>query len=160
MTTLTPANLAETGYAKPAVLYRALELSQTKWGLWFSEGNRERRVVIPARDVSRLTEELSKAKEKFGLPAETPVKSVYEAGRDGFWIHRLLLSLGVENQVIDSASIEVERHARRVKTDGWMAASCYAGSSGMSGMGTGYGWCGFPRWRRKMPAGYTGRWNG
>ena len=117
MMTLIQANLAETGYAKPAVLYMALELSQTKWDLWFSEGNRERRVVIPARDVSRLTEEISKAKEKFGLPAETRVKSVYEAGRDGFWIHRLLLSLGVEDQVIDSASIEVERHARRVKTD-------------------------------------------
>ena len=76
MMTLIQANLAETGYAKPAVLYMALELSQTKWDLWFSEGNRERRVVIPARDVSRLTEEISKAKEKFGLPAETRVKSV------------------------------------------------------------------------------------
>ena len=117
MMTLTQANLAATEYAKPAVLYMALELSQTKWELWFSEGNRERRVVIPARDINRLTEELRQAKAKFGLPVAAPVKSVYEAGRDGFWIHRLLLSLGVESYVIDSASIEVERHGRRVKTD-------------------------------------------
>jgi transposase len=45
------------------------------------------------------------------------VVSCYEAGRDGFWIHRALLALGVENRVVDSASIEVNRRARRMKTD-------------------------------------------
>jgi transposase len=45
------------------------------------------------------------------------VISCYEAGRDGFWIHRALLALGVENRVVDSASIEVNRRARRTKTD-------------------------------------------
>ena len=43
--------------------------------------------------------------------------SCYEAGRDGFWIHRALAALGVENRVVDSASIEVNRRARRTKTD-------------------------------------------
>ena len=43
--------------------------------------------------------------------------SCYEAGRDGFWIHRYLTSLGVENLVVDSSSIEVNRRARRAKTD-------------------------------------------
>ena len=43
--------------------------------------------------------------------------SCYEAGRDGFWIHRALTALGVANRVVDSASIEVNRRARRAKTD-------------------------------------------
>ena len=43
--------------------------------------------------------------------------SCYEAGRDGFWIHRALTQLGVANRVVDSASIEVNRRARRAKTD-------------------------------------------
>ena len=45
------------------------------------------------------------------------VVSCYEAGRDGFWIHRALTALGVANRVVDSASIEVNRRARRAKTD-------------------------------------------
>ena len=45
------------------------------------------------------------------------VLSCYEAGRDGFWLHRFLQSHGIENRVVDSASIEVRRRARRVKTD-------------------------------------------
>ena len=45
------------------------------------------------------------------------VVSCYEAGRDGFWLHRALLSMGIENVVVDSSSIEVNRRSRRVKTD-------------------------------------------
>jgi transposase len=45
------------------------------------------------------------------------VRSCYEAGRDGFWPHRLLTQLGVTNLVVDSSSIEVPRRARRAKTD-------------------------------------------
>jgi transposase len=51
------------------------------------------------------------------LPADAPVVSCYEAGRDGFWIHRALTALGIRNRVVDSASIEVKRRARRAKTD-------------------------------------------
>jgi hypothetical protein len=45
------------------------------------------------------------------------VVSCYEAGRDGFWIHRYLESQGIENLVVDSASLEVSRRKRRAKTD-------------------------------------------
>jgi transposase len=51
------------------------------------------------------------------LPAAATVVSCYEAGRDGFWIHRALTQLGIRNRVVDSASIEVSRRARRAKTD-------------------------------------------
>nr|WP_311732106.1 IS110 family transposase [Variovorax paradoxus] len=43
--------------------------------------------------------------------------SCYEAGRDGWWLHRWLIEQGVDNIVVDSSSIEVNRHARRAKTD-------------------------------------------
>jgi transposase len=45
------------------------------------------------------------------------VLSCYEAGRDGFWLHRHLVSVGIENAVVDAASIEVSRRLRHVKTD-------------------------------------------
>ena len=47
----------------------------------------------------------------------TPVASCYEAGRDGFWLHRFLEAQGIENLVMDSASIEVNRRKKRAKTD-------------------------------------------
>ena len=45
------------------------------------------------------------------------VVSGYEAGRDGFWIHRAVVTRGIANRVVDSSSIEVTRRARRTKTD-------------------------------------------
>jgi len=61
--------------------------------------------------------EIQAAKERFGLPAETKVVSCYEAGREGFWAHRYLLSQGLENVIVDSSSVQVDRRKRRVKTD-------------------------------------------
>jgi transposase len=61
--------------------------------------------------------EIDSAKRRFGLPAETPVLSCYEAGRDGFWLHRFLTSKGVQNIIVDAASIEVNRRKRRAKSD-------------------------------------------
>jgi len=72
---------------------------------------------IAARDLAALAREIAQAKVRFGLPADTRGVSCYEAGRDGFWIHRALLAMGVENRVVDSASIEVSRRGRRPKTD-------------------------------------------
>jgi transposase len=57
------------------------------------------------------------ARKRFGLPETCRVLSCYEAGRDGFWLHRCLVSHGMENLVVDSASIEVNRRAKRAKTD-------------------------------------------
>jgi len=57
------------------------------------------------------------AKARWGLPLGAPVRSCYEAGRDSFWLHRWLLAHEVENVVVDSSSIEVNRRARRAKTD-------------------------------------------
>jgi transposase len=72
---------------------------------------------MPSRDLPRLQQEIAKAKKRFGLADDAPVRSCYEAGRDGFWLHRHLIAQGIDNKVVDSASIEVNRRKRRAKTD-------------------------------------------
>jgi transposase len=98
-------------------LFMAMELSKKKWKLAFGDGSRERERTIPAGAVTALSREVEVAKAKLGLPADAPVISGYEAGRDGFWIDRMLKKQGVKNYVMDPASIEVSRQARRRKTD-------------------------------------------
>jgi transposase len=101
------------------VLYLALELGDAEWKAAFTigVGQPPRLRSMPARDLPRLHEEIAHAKKRFQLPADAPVQSCYEAGRDGFWLHRHLANAGVENCVVDSASIEVNRRQRRSKTD-------------------------------------------
>jgi transposase len=102
------------------VLHLALELSWTTWKLAFTvgAGQKPRLRSIPARDTDALMGEIRAARRRFGLPEEAPVISCYEAGRDGFWLHRFLAHHRVENLVVDSASIEVNRRRRRAKSDG------------------------------------------
>ncbi len=97
----------------------AFELGWEKWRLAFAAamGQRPWQVVIPARDVLALTGAIGKARQRFGLSESCRVFSCYEAGREGFWLHRLLTQMGVVNLVVDSCSIEVDRRARRAKTD-------------------------------------------
>lgn len=109
-----------TGAAQDSkTLYMSLELSLAKWKLAFSDGGRDRArlVTIEARDFDALKREVERAKRSLNLPSDSRVCSLYEAGRDGFALHRKLIAIGIENIVIDPASIEVSRHARRAKTD-------------------------------------------
>jgi transposase len=100
-------------------LLMAFELGQRWWRLGFTTGlgqpPRTRRIAAGAVDV--VLTEIARAKTRFRLPADAPVVSCYEAGRDGFWLHRYLTLQGVRNHVVDSSSIEVDRRARRTKTD-------------------------------------------
>jgi len=100
-------------------LYLAFELGSPNWILGFSVGlaQKPRRRAIPARDLEALQKEIVAAKKRFHLQEDARVLSCYEAGRDGFWLHRHLVSVGVDNAIVDSASIEVNRRRRRAKTD-------------------------------------------
>jgi transposase len=97
----------------------AFELGNTEWILATAPNFEHSPLVrvVPARDLAQLHAELTRAKVHFGLPTKTVVQSCYEAGRDGFWLHRYLTSRGVTNLVVDSSSIEVNRRRRRAKTD-------------------------------------------
>jgi transposase len=102
------------------VLYLAFELGVDEWKLGFTKdlGTKPRVRVMPARDLNRLAREIAAAKQWFALSEITPVRSCYEAGRDGFWLHRHLATVGIDNRVVDSSSIEVNRRQRRAKSDG------------------------------------------
>jgi transposase len=97
----------------------AFELGERTWKLGFTTGlgQRPRIRTVPAGAVDQVLKEIARAKVRLKLPAETPVVSCYEAGRDGFWLHRSLVAHGLTNHVVDSSSIEVNRRARRAKTD-------------------------------------------
>jgi transposase len=100
-------------------LYVAFELSRKKWRLGFSGGvNPQIRVVtIESGDLEGCIQEIAKAKQRFGMEGSIRVRSCYEAGREGFWLHRALEKLCIENMIVDAASIEVNRRQRRAKTD-------------------------------------------
>ena len=95
-------------------LYLAFELGQSEWKLGFTigYGQKPRLRTIKARDVVALQDEMRAAKKRFGLPEDAPVLSCYEAGRDGFWLHRYLESNGIQNLIVDSSSIEVNRKSQ------------------------------------------------
>jgi transposase len=91
------------------VLYMALELSLASWKLAFTvgSGHKPRIRSVSAGELSCLLDEIKLARKRFGLPEGATSISCYEAGRDGFWIHRFLINEGIKNIVVDSASIEV-----------------------------------------------------
>jgi transposase len=97
----------------------AFEQGEAKWKLGFTIGFAQKLRIrtIAGRDLAGLQEEIRAAKRRFGLPEVAPVLSCYEAGREGFWLDRYLEKKGIENLIVDSASIEVNRKAKRVKTD-------------------------------------------
>jgi transposase len=116
---MSATHTAHSSTANGPVLYLALELGWSTWKLAFTIGSAQKPRIrtITARDIEALVREIAAAKRRFKLPAETPLISCYEAGRDGFWLNRLLLSTGVQNIVVDASSIEVNRRSRRAKSD-------------------------------------------
>lgn len=114
-TTLSAAHCTATA----AKLYVALELSSKQWKLAFTTqlGQNPRQRCVAAGNLPGLLQEIDLAKARLKLDPQAQVHSCYEAGRDGFWIHRFLQREGIDNVVIDPSSIEVNRRARRAKTD-------------------------------------------
>src|SRR5262249_33105218 len=114
-----PNMTTTTSTTTTGTLYIALELGQDKWLIACATqaAQKPRYRSLPARDLARLQEEIARAKQRFGLPAEARVCTCYEAGRDGFWLHRALTSRGIHNVVVDSGAIEVTRRRKHVKSD-------------------------------------------
>jgi transposase len=71
-------------------LYLALDLGLREWKLAFTVGlgQQPRLKTIRARSTMALLEQIKAAKKRFGLPEDAAVLCCYEAGRDGFWLHR------------------------------------------------------------------------
>jgi transposase len=118
MTTPAPCHVPESTTA--GTLFVAFELSEKTWKLGFTTGygHKPRERTIPARAQERVLNEIAQAKRRLGLSETAPVVSCYEAGREGFWLHRFLLAQSITNHVVDSSAIEVSRRQRRAKSDG------------------------------------------
>ena len=113
------AAVRSQGSVSDWVLYVAFELASRHWKLALTSGFGVAAIVrtVAAGDWTAVDRALRQAALRFGLPSEVRVISCYEAGRDGFWIHRALVARGIANRVVDSSSIDVKRRARRMKTD-------------------------------------------
>lgn len=105
------------GQGGQRVLYVAFELANSTWKVACSDGGKLRHVSVTAGDLPQVQEAILGAKRHFGMDGEIRTVSCYEAGRDGFWLHRYLQRCGIENVVVDSSSLEVDRRLRRAKTD-------------------------------------------
>jgi transposase len=104
-----------------ATLFAALELSLSRWVVVASAPGESKvsKHTLPACDgpaLLALLEELRRRAERRSSRAVTVV-TIQEAGRDGFWLHRLLEAHGVRSHVVDPASVAVSRRSRRAKTD-------------------------------------------
>jgi transposase len=103
--------------AQYATILVVFELSKAKWklGVMLPGSQKLSRYTVDGGDVGAVACLLAKARRQAG--GAVRIVSAYEAGYDGFWLHRWLQGQGVENRVLDSASIQVSRRARRAKTD-------------------------------------------
>ena len=105
-----------------AKIFAAIELSKTSWLVALHLPSHDKISVfqVPGGDVDRLLAIIERARETAmarGVSPTVEIHTCYEAGYDGFWLHRLLHAHGIHNQVVDSASIQVSRRHRNVKTD-------------------------------------------
>jgi transposase len=100
----------------------AIELSKRSWVVAANTPLSEKisRYALKACDAKELLELIEKIRTRIARELKQPVEVIccYEAGYDGFWLHRLLEANGIRNYVIDPASLQVDRRARRTKTDG------------------------------------------
>src|SRR6185295_5199655 len=102
-----PAEVRETVYA-------AIELSKKTWMLGIAHPDRDRPSIhrVCGGNIVELVSRLRVAARN-----TRRILVCYEAGYDGFWLARALTKIGIECRVLDPASLQVNRRARRVKTD-------------------------------------------
>jgi transposase len=102
-------------------IFVAIELSQKTWLVTLHSPDRDRisRHKLDGGDHTGLLTLLDsvRARASGKLGSMPKVVCCYEAGYDGFWLHRLLMAAGISNLVFDPASIAVEQRSRRAKTD-------------------------------------------
>ena len=108
-------------WSESATIYAAIELSSTSWLLAIEAPDRKKlsRHQVPAGDCARLIGYLEQARARVHEQTDAPVDVItcYEAGRDGFWLHRVLQARGIHNQVVDAASLLTDRKKKSAKTD-------------------------------------------
>ena len=121
MTARTVSNPPATSHDEAVRCLFAIELSKDSWIVAYSTplSDKISRYTLKPCDWKGLLELIERVRSRVVHELQRPVEviSCYEAGYDGFWLHRLLQAHGVHSHVIDPASLQVNRRARRAKTD-------------------------------------------
>src|SRR6202049_2581878 len=121
MTVRTVSNLPAATHGETMRCLFAIELSKKSWVIGFITPLSEKisRRTLKGCDWKGLLELIEEVRARVSRETGRAVEviSCYEAGYDGFWLHRQLEAHGIRNYVIDPASLQVDRRARRVKTD-------------------------------------------
>src|SRR5258708_5933306 len=121
MTVLTVNNLPAATHGETVRCLFAIELSKMSWVIAFNTPLSEKisRRTLTGCKWKRLLELIEEVRARVSRETGRAVEvvSCYEAGYDGFWLHRQLEAHGIHNYVIDPASLQVDRRARKVKTD-------------------------------------------
>ena len=143
-------------------IFVSLELSRSTWlatSLSPGRGEKMSKHSVSGGDIAALLARFSELRRK--ACARTgksfPIVVIQEAGLDGFWIHRVLLSEGIESHVVDAASIATSRRRRRAKTDRIDGERlCFARCSPTSAVNRGSAqWFGRRRLKMKTAAGFA-----
>jgi transposase len=118
----TVNNLPPAGTHDDAVrCLLAIELSKKSWivAVNTSLSDKISRHTLKPCDGKELLDLCERIRTRVARETKKRVEvvSCYEAGYDGFWLHRLLEAHDIRNYVIDPASLQVDRRARRAKTD-------------------------------------------
>src|SRR5215472_4118382 len=115
----TVNNLPPTATHAAVCCLIAIELSKKSWIVAVNTPLSDKISIHTVKGWKELLELIDKIRSRVGRELKRPAEfiSCYEAGYDGFWLHRRLEENGVRNCVIDPASLQVDRRARRVKTD-------------------------------------------
>jgi transposase len=112
---------AVSASAQGATIYVALELSKSRWlvGMHTPLADKVSQYSVPGGDSEALLDRIGRVHDQTERRLGRPTRIIccYEAGYDGFWLHRLLRANNIENHVMDPASLPVDRRARRAKTD-------------------------------------------
>src|SRR5580704_14705370 len=121
MTVRTVSNPPAATHDETVRCLFAIELSKQSWVIGFITplSTRIRRRILSGGDWKGLLELIEEVRARVSREMGRPVEvmSCYEAGYDGFWLHRQLEAHGIHNHVLDPASLQVNRRARRPKTD-------------------------------------------
>jgi len=121
MTVRTVNNLPAALHGETVRCLFAIELSKQSWVVGFITPltTKISRRTVGGGDWKGLLSLIDEVRARVGRETGRPVEvlSCYEAGYDGFWLHRQLIAHGICNYVIDPASLQIDRRARRVKTD-------------------------------------------
>ena len=110
------ATYNEPGNTTEATLFVACALREKTWKLGFTTGHgqKPRERTVTARHQERVLDDIAQATRRVGRAETAPVVGCYEAGREGFWLHRFVQAHGISNMRTSNPSLLARRAPREI----------------------------------------------